>query len=162
MPTHSLIKVSALLLVAAAASTSHAQMKPSPSAPPASTVTMPGADASNTFKEIAAQTAGEKWLVLIDRGEYAKAWDECAQLFRERVTRQQWTDTLPTTREPFGAAKARKVELAAYRTALPGAPDGQYVTVRYRTNFEKKENAEELITLSFEDGAWRPTGYFIR
>lgn len=160
MPTHSLILVSVLLV--AVASAANAQMKPAPQAPPASAVPMPGADASNTFKELAAQTAGEKWLVLIDRGEYAKAWDECAQLFRERVTRQQWTETLPSTREPFGAAKARKVELAAYRTALPGAPDGQYVTVRYRTNFEKKENAEELITLSYEDGAWRPTGYFIR
>ena len=58
--------------------------------------------------------------------------------------------------------KSRKVEVAAYKTSLPGAPDGQYVTVRYRTTFEKKENTEELITLAFEDGVWRPAGYFIR
>ena len=146
-------------LVAAAAS---AQMKPMQ--PPSSTgsVTLPGGDSSSAFKEIAAQAAADRWLALIDRGEYGQAWDDCAQLFRQRVTRQQWIDSLPTTRAPFGAAKSRKAELAAYRTSLPGAPDGQYVTVRFRTNFEKKEDAEELVTLNFEDGLWRPTGYGIR
>lgn len=139
-----------------------AQMK-APTPPGAgSSVTMPTGDSSNTFREIAAQTAGEKWLGLIDRGEYGKAWDECAQLFRQRVTREQWIDSLPSTRAPFGSAKSRKVEAAGYKTSLPGAPDGQYVTVRYRTSFDNKENAEEVVTLAFEDGVWRPTGYSIR
>ena len=139
-----------------------AQMK-SPTPPTSGgSVTMPAGDSSNTFREIAAQAAGEKWLGLLDRGEYAKAWEECAQLFRQRVTREQWVDSLPTTRAPFGAMRSRKVEAAGYRTSLPGVPDGQYVTVRYRTNFEKKEGAEEVITLAFEDGVWRPTGYSIR
>jgi hypothetical protein len=139
-----------------------AQMKSAPPATPGASITMPAGDSANAFREIAAQAAGEKWLGLLDRGEYGKAWDECAQLFRQRVAREQWIDTLPATRAPFGAVKSRKVEVAAYKTSLPGAPDGQYVTVRYRTNFENKENAEELITLAFEDGVWRPTGYFIR
>ena len=139
-----------------------AQMKSPPPSTPGSSVTMPAGDSSNAFRELAAQAAGEKWLGLLDRGEYGKAWDDCSALFRQRVTREQWIDSLPSTRAPFGAMKARKVEVAAYKTSLPGAPDGQYVTVRYRTNFEKKENAEELITLAFEDGLWRPTGYFIR
>ena len=147
------------LLAAAGAS---AQMKPMQ--PPSSTgsVALPSSDSSNAFKEIAAQAAADKWLAMIDRGEYGQAWDDCAQLFRQRVTRQQWIDSLPTTRAPFGPMKARKVELAAYRASLPGAPDGQYVTVRFRTQFEKREDVEELVTLSLEDGLWRPTGYGIR
>lgn len=147
------------LLAAAAVS---AQMKPMQPPSSTSSATLPSGDSSSAFKEIAAQAAADKWLAMIDRGEYGQAWDDCAQLFRQRVTRQQWIDSLPTTRAPFGATKARKVELAAYRTSLPGAPDGQYVTVRFRTNFEKKEDAEELVTLSFEEGVWRPTGYGIR
>jgi len=139
-----------------------AQMKSAPPSTSGSSVTMPAGDSSNAFKELAAQAAGDKWLGLLDRGEYAKAWDDCAPLFRQRVTREQWVDSLPSTRAPFGAMKSRKVEVAAYKTSLPGAPDGQYVTVRYRTSFEKKDNTEELVTLVFEDGVWRPTGYFIR
>ena len=138
-----------------------AQMQ-APTPPSGGSVTLPAGDSSNGFRELAARAAGEKWLALLDRGEYSKAWDDCAQLFRQRVTREQWVDSLPSTRAPFGAMKSRNVETAGYKTSLPGAPDGQYVTVRYRTNFENKENAEELVTLSFEDGLWRPTGYFIR
>ena len=143
------------------AAASFAQMK-AQTPPTSGSVTMPAGDSSNAFRELAAQAAGEKWLGLIDRGEYSKAWDECAQLFRQRVTREQWVDSLPSTRAPFGAMKSRTVEVAGYKTSLPGAPDGQYVTVRYRTNFEKKENAEEVVTLAFEEGLWRPTGYSIR
>ena len=151
-----------LLFLSLHATAAFAQMKaPTPSTSGGS-VTMPAGDSSNAFREIAAQAAGEKWLGLLDRGEYAKAWEDCAQLFRQRVTRQQWVDSLPTTRAPFGAMKSRKVEAAGYRTSLPGVPDGQYVTVRYRTDFEKKEGAEEVVTLAFEDGVWRPTGYLIR
>ena len=139
-----------------------AQMKAAPPSTPGTSVTMPAADSSNAFKELAAQAAGEKWLGLLDRGEYGTAWDQCAQLFRQRVTREQWIDSLPSTRAPFGAVKSRKVELAAFKPSLPGAPDGQYVTVRYRTSFESKENAEELVTFTFEDSLWRPTGYSIR
>ncbi len=139
-----------------------AQMKSAPPSTPGASVTMPAGDSSNAFSELAAQAAGEKWLSLLDRGEYGTAWDQCAQLFRQRVTREQWVVSLPSTRGPFGAMKSRKVEVAGYKTSLPGAPDGQYVTVRYRTSFEAKEGAEELITLALEDGVWRPTGYSIR
>ena len=139
-----------------------AQMKATPPATSGGSVTMPSGDSSNAFREIAAQAAGAKWLDLLDRGDYAKAWEECAQLFRQRVTREQWVDSLPSTRAPFGAMKSRKVEVAGYTTSLPGAPQGQYVTVRYRTDFEKKEGAEEVVTLAFENGVWRPTGYLIR
>ena len=142
--------------------TALAQTRLPPPSTPGASVTMPSGDSSNAFRELAAQAAGEKWLTLLDRGEYAKAWEECAQLFRQRVTREQWTDTLPSQRGSFGPVRSRKVEVAAFKTSLPGAPDGQYVTVRYRTSFEMKDGAEELITLAFEDGLWRPTGYFIR
>ena len=151
-----------LVLLLLPAAVAVAQMKSSTPSTSGGSVTMPAGDSSNAFREVAAQAAGEKWLGLLDRGEYAKAWEECAPLFRQRVTREQWVDSLPSTRAPFGAVKSRNVEAAGYRTSLPGVPDGQYVTVRYRTNFEKKDGAEEVITLAFDDGVWRPTGYSIR
>ena len=83
---------------------------------------MPAGDSSDAFKELAAQAAGEKWLTLLDRGEYAKAWEECAQLFRQRVTRQQWIDTLPSQRGSFGPVKSRKVEVAGLQNVSAGRP----------------------------------------
>jgi hypothetical protein len=152
--------------------TSDAQLKPSTSKPPLSPESMPSAKkdaepakrdpAVDEAKEAEARAAAEKWLALIDRGEFGKAWDETAKLFRERVTRQQWVDGLPATRAPFGAMKSRKFELAVYKTSLSGAPDGEYVTMRFITTFEKKVDAEELLTLVLEGGGWRVTGYLIK
>ncbi len=46
---------------------------------------------------------------------------------------------------------------------LPGAPDGEYVVIRYRTEFENKMKAVETVTPMLEaDGAWRVSGYYIR
>ena len=140
---------------------SEAQLKPSgpgtPPLPPNPTEVQKSE--AQAFKEIAARVAAEKWLAIIDAGDYGKAWDQCAKAFREKVTRQQWVDGLPKTRGPLGAAKSRRVEVSSFKPSLPGMPEGEYVTVRFSTNFEKKEDAQELVTLVYEDGAWRPLGY---
>ena len=101
----------------------------------------------------------EKWLAILDAGDYGKAWDQAAKAFRENVKREQWVESLPKTRGALGAAKSRIVEVSSFKPSLPGMPAGDYVTVRFSTNFEKKNDAQELVTLVFEDGAWRPLGY---
>jgi hypothetical protein len=50
----------------------------------------------------------------------------------------------------------------AYRTSIPGAPDGEYVMVRFASDFEKNPAAEEIVSLSLQSGAWRPVGYLLR
>jgi aspartate aminotransferase-like enzyme len=110
-------------------------------------------------KEAAARTAAEKWLAVLDSGNYGKAWDQTAKAFRKNVTRQQWVESLPKTRGALGAAKSRAVEVSSYKASLAGMPEGDYVTVRFSTSFEKKSDAQEIVTLVYEDGAWRPLGY---
>lgn len=113
-------------------------------------------------KEVAARAAAEKWLALLDAGDYGRAWDQGAKLFRERVKREQWVEALPKDRGTYGTMKSRRAEVSSYKTVLPGIPEGEFVTVRFSTTFEKKEDAEELITLMLEDGIWRPLGYGVR
>jgi Protein of unknown function (DUF4019) len=110
-------------------------------------------------KELAARAAAEKWLAILDAGDYGKAWDQSAKAFRENVKREQWVESLPKTRGALGAAKSRNVEVSSFKPSLPGMPAGDYVTVRFSTNFEKKNDAQELVTLVHEDGVWRPLGY---
>jgi hypothetical protein len=152
------------LAVVFAAGIASAQLKPS--GPGTSPLPPPGAQEpkqdSQIVKELAARSAAEKWLALLDARDYGKAWDQCADLFRQRVAREQWVQSMPTARGAFGAMKERRVEVASYKTSLPGAPDGEYVTVRFATRFEKKNDAEELMTLVYEGGSWRTTGYSIR
>lgn len=138
-----------------------AQLKPpgpgtTPLAPPAAEAQKSEAQA---LKELAARAAAEKWLAILDAGDYGKAWDQTAKAFRDRVKREQWVEGLPKTRGALGAALSRTVEVSSFKPSLPGMPDGDYVTVRFSTRFEKKNDAQELVTLVYEDGAWRPLGY---
>jgi len=50
-----------------------------------------------------------------------------------------------------------------YMTSLPGAPDGEYVVIQYKTSFENKKDAVETVTpMKDEDGVWRVSGYYIK
>jgi hypothetical protein len=70
---------------------------------------------------------------------------------------------LQATRAPLGKVVSRRVQSAVYKTSLPGAPDGQYVVIRYESSFEHKKSAIETVTPSLgEDGQWRISGYYIR
>ncbi len=166
-----------LVALALAAGVAQAQLKPpsnagaptAPSKPEAApqpgTQAAPEAlakDPATAAKEAAAARVAAEWLKLIDAGDYGKAWDECSALFKQKVSRQQWVDGLPKNRAEYGSFKTRKLDAGGYRTALPGAPEGEYVTLHFVSEFEKNAKAEELVTLAFQDGAWRPIGYLLR
>jgi len=161
------------LVLAFGASAVQAQLKPpadmggapsrplgAPTAPAAPAA--PAADPATAAKEAAAAKAAVEWLKLIDGAEYGKAWDESASAFRERVTRQQWVDGVPKNRSEFGAFKSRTPTGTAYRASIPGAPEGEYVMVRFASDFEKNPASEEVVTVMLQSGAWRPVGYLLR
>ncbi len=160
MPKYGLF---ALLLLCSASV--QAQTKPpsgSDASAPAKAEAAPVTDPVIAAKEAAAAQVAGEWLKLIDSGDYAKAWEACAPLFREKVTRQQWVEGMPKNRAEYGKLNSRKIGGTAYRQSLPGAPDGEYVTVRFFSDYEKNAAAEELVSLTYQSGAWRPLGYFLR
>jgi hypothetical protein len=155
-----------VVVLAFGVNAAQAQLKPpgdnGPSPRLQATPMAPANDPATIAKEEAAAKAAEEWLKLIDSADYGKAWDECATVFRDRVPRQQWIDGLPKRRAEFGTFKSRKFNGAGYSASLPGAPDGDYVTVRYSSDFEKNPSAEEVVTLTLQSGTWRPVGYLFR
>jgi hypothetical protein len=57
----------------------------------------------------------------------------------------------------------RKLDSAQYATQLPGAPEGQYVVMRFNTSFANKQSGVETVTFSLEqDGQWKASGYYIK
>jgi hypothetical protein len=110
-----------------------------------------------------AQASAESWLALVDAGNYAQSWQEAAQLFKNAVSPEQWAKMAQAAREPLGKLQSRKLKGAAYTTTLPGAPDGEYVVIRYDSSFEHKQAAVETVTPTLDkDGKWRVSGYFIK
>ena len=110
-----------------------------------------------------AQQSSDAWLALVDSGKYADSWQEASQLFRAAITKEKWQDALRGTRDPLGKMLSRKLRSATYKTTLPGAPDGEYVVIRYETEFTNKKEAVETVTPCLEkDGSWKVSGYYIK
>jgi len=118
------------------------------------------ADEDSIKKGVAA---AEAWLSLIDRGEIGKSWETAAVLFRGAVTKEQWTQQINAARIPLGKSIFRKVILTKYETALPGAPDGEYVVIQFKSAFENKINTVETVTpMKDPDGEWRVSAYLLK
>lgn len=114
-------------------------------------------------KEIAAVSAAEKWLAVIDEGKYSESWREAASYFKTAVQQEQWEQSLQAHRKPLGKLVSRKVKSKAYKTSLPGAPDGEYVVIQFETSFENKKQAIETVTPMMDaDGKWRVSGYYFK
>ncbi|MGD2028980.1 MAG: DUF4019 domain-containing protein [Desulfobacterales bacterium] len=116
-----------------------------------------------TDKEKAAVSAAEEWLTMVDHGKYQESWKEAAQYFKNAVTEQQWEQSLQAVRKPLGKLIYRNVKSKIYKTSLPGAPEGEYVVIRFETSFENKKSAMETVTPMMDtDAKWRVSGYYIR
>ncbi len=118
---------------------------------------------SDEAAEKAAVESANRWLALVDGGNYAASWDEAATLFRNAVAKEQWVKQVGAVRAPLGKLESRKLKSATYTTQLPGAPDGKYVVIQYESSFAHKKSAIETVTPALDkDGHWRVSGYFIR
>jgi len=119
--------------------------------------------AAEPEKEKVAVAAAEKWVALVDSGKYVESWKEAAAYFKNAVKQEQWEQAVQAVRKPLGKLVARKVKTSTYKTALPGAPDGEYVVITFETAFENKKTAIETVTpMMDKDGKWRVSGYFIK
>lgn len=109
------------------------------------------------------QESARTWLADTDRGDAAQSWKNAGKQFRNAITVERWADSLKQVRPPLGALSQRAVLATQFRKSFPGAPDGEYAIVVFRTTFAKKMDARETLTLEHEpDGMWRVIGYFIR
>ena len=110
-----------------------------------------------------ADSAAQSWLALVDAGDYAKSWNEAAANFRNSIAQAEWVSRVSARRGLLGAVKSRQESSARFTRSLPGAPDGEYVVIQFRTTFEHKATATETVTpMKGTDGIWRVSGYYIR
>ena len=118
---------------------------------------------SSDSREEAAVKAAASWLLLVDNGDYDKSWEEAAAYFRNAIPKGQWQQTIAAVRKPLGDVIMREMDSRNAVTSLPGAPDGEYVVIQFKTSFANKKAAIETITPMLEkDGTWRVSGYYIK
>ena len=110
-----------------------------------------------------AQREARTWLALTDRGDAAASWGAAGKQFQNAITADKWGDSLRQVRPPLGALVERSILSTQFTKSFPGAPDGEYALLVFRTSFASKIDSRETVTLEHEkDGAWRVVGYFIK
>lgn len=119
--------------------------------------------ADETAKKQSAIASAEKWLTIVDNGNYSESWQEASEFFKQAVKQDQWEQAVRSIRKPLGKLVIRKLTSASYTTSLPGAPDGEYVAIQFNTSFENKKSGIETVTpMMDKDGMWRVSGYYIK
>lgn len=123
----------------------------------------PAAALANVDEVASARSAAALFLAETDRGSHGAAWDLAGAAFRSGVGRNGWQSAAEQVIKPLGALQQREPGSARATRTLPGAPDGEYLLLEYRSRFAAKAAATETVVMQKEaDGQWRVVGYFIR
>jgi hypothetical protein len=118
---------------------------------------------ADSTKEVNARKASDAWLSLVDEGKYAESWQNTSSNFKNVIDKDQLEKALNAVRRPLGDILSRKAISQNYTKNLPGAPDGEYVVIQYKTSFSNKASAIETVTPELDkDGIWRVSGYYIK
>src|SRR3974390_2400904 len=80
-----------------------------------------GAIAMAQDKNEAAKKDAERWLALVDKGDYAASYDEAASIFKLAITKEDWLQKVRAARGPLGKVISLILKRAQYETALPDA-----------------------------------------
>lgn len=119
--------------------------------------------AAQTPDEAAAKEMSDRWLTLVDDGDFEASWTEAGRIFQQSVAQDGWTQQIAALRQQVGEAERREYVTAQSTSNPPGAPPGDYVSIQYRSEFSTAGPAVEMVVLTREEGrGWRVVGYFLQ
>ena len=108
-----------------------------------------------------ATVAAEKWVTMLDDGDYEEAFEWEAQDFRMAHTQKQFVRHMQARRAPFGQTLSRSVVGAVNIHKFAGVPEGDYMSIIFKTGFEKKSPTAERVILVKQSVGWRVIDYRI-
>ena len=110
--------------------------------------------------ERAAEAAAKSWVTLLDDGKYAQSWEQGSSIFH-KGSKENWVNAVRQIRGRTGKVVSR--ELIDARQVTPknegDASKGNFVIVRYKTEFASAPPALEIVTMMKEGDAWKTMGY---
>lgn len=114
-------------------------------------------------KAAAAKAAAEKFLHLVDAGQFAASWQAAAPALQQKVPEEKWVDQLKRTREVTGPLVDRSQSGISYSPSVENSPEGEYILIVYDSNFKNRKGLTENVTVMLDKNkSWRVGGYFIK
>ncbi len=121
-----------------------------------------GGCAQLTQSDHDVRTAATNWLNLLDTHAYKQAYSEEVPRVKQEGGEDRFVRFMQSRRAPLGNGKTREfIQVVPSRT-MNSAPDGEYMTITFRTKFARKALCYERVTLSTETGRWQVSGYQIQ
>ena len=106
------------------------------------------------------QSAAERFLFLIDQGNYRESWAEASTFLRSNVDAEQWTAHAGSYRQPLGNVAHREFKSIEFHYALEDMPAGDYAFVFFDSSLADNGKVSEMVGLMLdEDATWRVIGY---
>lgn len=107
--------------------------------------------------------AAKAWLSLVDKGEYAKSWENGSLTFKITITEAHWQRLMKAIREPLGKVESRELLEQRPSKDPKGLPRGEYMVIFFKSHFSNRKDAHELITLVLESsGEWKVLTYQVQ
>jgi len=99
----------------------------------------------------------ERWLALLDDGDYAQSWQTAAPTLQRKANQADWAAQLEVIRRPLGEVVSRRI-LSMTETVV-----GTRYEAKYASSFSALAAATETVTYAKQpDGEWKPIGYEVR
>ena len=102
------------------------------------------------------------WLNSVDNQKYDKSYDQSGLYFKSNIPRYKWLSLIDKIKTSLGKVDLRVLIDVQYKNKIPKMPDGEYVLIRFVTDFEKKNKVYESLTLSVENNGIKVIGYLIK
>ncbi len=101
----------------------------------------------------------KNFVELLDQENFGSSWTNASTYFKMTIDQSSWQEAMTKLRKPLGKLINR--EIADQRTSKnpENLPKGDYMVVFYRSSFQNKKQAYELVTLFKEDGEWKVLTY---
>ncbi len=107
-----------------------------------------------------SRIAADEWLKFMDAGQYGESWDAGSNIFRFTIKRDEWIKAEDKLRRPLGALVSRTLVEQRPAKNPKGLPAGDYMVLFYKTSFQNRPDAKELITMVLStDGKWKVLTY---
>ena len=114
-----------------------------------------------TDEESKAIDVAHEFLTLVDHGQVDQAFESMTEISKKEYVKELWIKQFATKSEYYGGLVNRAISKVLRLDSLQYHPDGNYLKIHYRSEFEYKKNVFETVDLKLEDdNTWRVSGYF--
>ncbi len=107
------------------------------------------------------QDTADRYLTLLDRGQYDEVWRESAAIFQGAVTLEDWQGRMALAHAPLAKIRGRALRSAVKKTNPANSPPGDYVLITFDSRFGTQDVVETLVLFA-EGDRWLLAGYFIK